>query len=389
MKRYIKSNNIRSRIIVCGGRHFDNYTCLCTVIDSILSELNLDFDEIEIVSGNCSGADQLGERYADDNDISYSVFPAQWSVYGRSAGPIRNSEMVKYASESEIPVVVAFVSPNTKGTQDTIKKAQKLGFKLFINDYATIETSVNIFSGIRLDDSGEYEFDFDSDNDGDIVKLTKQNINISKYNGNVRYFGYKVEQDVSNEIKKQFLSWIKTSDGYENLGVLEMIDRCVEDFTENNMMTYDYVIETASLSNLTKIIANHMSVAFDNAPIISTNKLSVENLSINYDKALTELKRAGKSDEYIYKLFDFIQQRYIDPQIKDGYFSMRRVSPKYRKWVSPMFEFSDVNDITTANSVLIVDETFTSGGTANQIIDLLHSVGYVGIIHIFTLLSNR
>ena len=49
--------------------------------------------------------------------------------------PIRNSEMVNYPSEAEMPVVVAFRSPRTKGTNDTIKKATKQGFKVFVVDY--------------------------------------------------------------------------------------------------------------------------------------------------------------------------------------------------------------------------------------------------------------
>lgn len=389
MKRLINSSNIRSRIIICGGRHFTNYSCLDTVVDQVLLDLDLDFDEIEIVSGHCSGADQLGETYAETNGISYSTFPAQWSIYGKAAGPIRNSEMIKYASDSEIPVVIAFISPNTRGTNDTVSKAKKLGFKVYVTEYDNIEASVSIFGGIRLSDDDNYIFDFDNDEDGDIVKLSKQHINMTKMGSNIRYFGYKVERDVEDAIRKEFLSWVKTPEGYSNPGVVEMIDRCVEEFAENNSDKYDYIISTASSSELTSILSQKISAAFDNTPIIDTSKLDVSNLQLNKELATTELKKSGKSDEYIKKLLDFIQQRYIEPQLKSGYFSIRKVSPRYRKWLTPMFKFSDINDIKSANRILIVDENLTTGETVNQIIALLKSSKYSGAIDIFTLLSNR
>lgn len=126
---------IRSRVIICGGRHFAAYECLEFVMEKAMSELGLKLSEIEIVSGHCQGADQLGETYADRNGIPCKVFPAQWKVYGRAAGPIRNSEMIKYAAESEVPVVVAFVSPRSKGTMDTVNKAKKQGFRMYVTVY--------------------------------------------------------------------------------------------------------------------------------------------------------------------------------------------------------------------------------------------------------------
>lgn len=134
-KRKMNAVNKKSRIIVCGGRHFDDYACLESVMAKVMSDLGLKLPEIEIVSGHCQGADQLGETYAERHGISCKVFPAQWEVYGRAAGPVRNSEMIKYAAESEVPVVVAFVSPRSRGTMDTVKKAKKQGFRVYVTYY--------------------------------------------------------------------------------------------------------------------------------------------------------------------------------------------------------------------------------------------------------------
>ncbi|MBO4543591.1 MAG: DUF2493 domain-containing protein [Bacteroidales bacterium] len=389
MKKLIRSNNIRARIIICGGRHFDNYECLEDLMDDVLTDLDLDFSDIEIISGGCSGADKLGELYADRHNTSCTVFPTQWETYGRAAGPIRNSEMIKYAAASEIPVVVAFISDKTVGTNDTVNKAKKQGFTVYSANYSVVEASVSVFGGIRPSETDEYIFDFDKDDDGDIVKLSKQCINVTKTNGNIRYYGYRVEQDIESAIRKAFLSWIKTPDGYSTPGVAEMIDRCVEEFVENNSAKYDFIIPVASTSELTTILADKLSVAFGGVPIVSTNKLLVAGLSLDTAKARAELIRQGKSEDYITNLLQYIQTRYIDPQLAAGNFAMHKISPKYRKWITPMFTIPDIYKVASANRILIVDETITTGESINQIITILRSAGYNHDVDIFTLLSNR
>ena len=389
MYRYIHSSNeIVSRIIICGGRHFDNYDMLSNVMDDVMSEFDLSFDQIEIVSGHCSGADKLGEAFAKNHNICCKIFPADWSSYGRAAGPIRNSEMISYASESDIPIVVAFVSPKSKGTVDTVNKAKAKQFKVFVTNYDTVESSVSIFSGISLSDN-EYKFDWNDDDDGDIVKLTTSHIFRSTHNGNIRYYGYKVNQDIEKILKNNFLSWIKSEKGYLNIEVEEMIDRCIEEFSENNSNVYDYIIATGSSSKLTSLIANKISESFGHAPVISANKLNVTKLKINKNKVIDDLHRSNKSDNYINKMIDYIQKRYIDPQLKSNTYSISHISPRYRKWISPMFEIDNLSDILNANRILVVDETFTTGSSTNQIVSLLRAAGYNKDIDIFTLLNNR
>ena len=116
---------VKAKIIICGGRHFDNYVLLKETVDAAFKKYDLTPDSIEIVSGHCEGADRLGEKYAEEQGIKCSIFPAEWRKYGRSAGPIRNSQMIKYLADVEVPIVIGFVSSKTKGTLDTLKKATK------------------------------------------------------------------------------------------------------------------------------------------------------------------------------------------------------------------------------------------------------------------------
>lgn len=135
----MEDQKVRSRIIVCGGRHFDDYPRLTAEINGVVQSLGLQMNEMEIISGHCAGTDQLGERYAEEHEVDCKVFPAEWKKYGRAAGPIRNSQMIDYAAESVMPVVVAFVSPKSKGTMDTVNKARKKGFKVFIIPYGGVD----------------------------------------------------------------------------------------------------------------------------------------------------------------------------------------------------------------------------------------------------------
>lgn len=126
-------------IICCGGRHFDCYTLLEYVIDSIIEEYGAKTEKVTVISGHCEGADQLGERYAKKRGTRLRVFPAEWTKYGKAAGPIRNSEMVSCLSSFSKKVVIAFKNERTRGTADTIKKARRLGYDVYECEYETLD----------------------------------------------------------------------------------------------------------------------------------------------------------------------------------------------------------------------------------------------------------
>lgn len=114
------------KVIVAGGRYFNDYTLLKTKLDTILSNIN---DEIEIVSGCCSGADLLGERYATEKGYKIKRFPANWSR-GRKAGPERNEQMAKYAN-----ACVCFHDGISRCTANMIKNAKDYNIKLRVIKY--------------------------------------------------------------------------------------------------------------------------------------------------------------------------------------------------------------------------------------------------------------
>ena len=108
------------RIIVAGGRDFNDTEYLSKSLDALLAE----FIDVEIVSGHANGADKLAEEYANRLGIALKIFPADWKKYGRAAGPIRNREMLSYILDAK-PVVAAFWDGHSKGTKNMIEQARK------------------------------------------------------------------------------------------------------------------------------------------------------------------------------------------------------------------------------------------------------------------------
>jgi hypothetical protein len=80
------------------------------------------FDISEVASGGAPGVDSLAELRAEQNGIPVTRFPAEWSRYGRKAGPIRNKKMAGYAE-----TLRAEWDGKSSGTKDMIRQARKHG----------------------------------------------------------------------------------------------------------------------------------------------------------------------------------------------------------------------------------------------------------------------
>lgn len=106
------------RVIIAGGRDFADYDLLYRKMVSILKD-QLPVN-VEIVSGGANGADKLGERWAESLAFPVKRFPADWNKHGKSAGPIRNEEMAKYATHC-----VVFWDGKSRGSKNMIDTAAK------------------------------------------------------------------------------------------------------------------------------------------------------------------------------------------------------------------------------------------------------------------------
>ena len=122
-----KSKEIR--IIVAGGRDFDDYDLLSSVLTDYIAS-----KKVVIISGTARGADALGERFAADNGLEIRLFPADWNKYGKSAGIIRNCEMANYAGQ-DTGILFAFWDGKSRGTKHMITVAKKRGLEVHVVKY--------------------------------------------------------------------------------------------------------------------------------------------------------------------------------------------------------------------------------------------------------------
>ena len=116
------------KVIVAGTRSFKDYALLKEKLNLYLS--NYDPGSLEIVSGKATGADALGEQYAEENGIEVKEFPADWKTHGKRAGYLRNKEMSEYAD-----CLVAFWNGKSKGARMMIELARKQGLKVKVVKY--------------------------------------------------------------------------------------------------------------------------------------------------------------------------------------------------------------------------------------------------------------
>lgn len=110
---------MKKRIIIAGCRDYTNYDEAKKFIADSIMKFQMGNAWI-LLSGECRGADQLGESFALENGWEIEAFPAEWKKYGRAAGPIRNQKMV-----AACDAVVCFWDGKSKGTASLIEYAQK------------------------------------------------------------------------------------------------------------------------------------------------------------------------------------------------------------------------------------------------------------------------
>ena len=104
------------KVLVCGGRNYNNREKVFDTLNNLAEE---GITVGEIIEGGARGADRIGREWALENGIKVTTVEADWNQFGKSAGYIRNNEMVKLKPD----IVVAF--KGGKGTANMVKISEK------------------------------------------------------------------------------------------------------------------------------------------------------------------------------------------------------------------------------------------------------------------------
>ena len=119
------------KVIVAGGRDFNDYKLLKETLDNFQQEYG---NITEVVSGTAKGVDKLGEQYANEDNIPIKQFVPDWEGLGKKAGHVRNRQMGDYAKEHN-GMLVAFWDKQSKGAKGMIEYAKKIGLKSVVVYY--------------------------------------------------------------------------------------------------------------------------------------------------------------------------------------------------------------------------------------------------------------
>lgn len=124
-----------ARVIIAGGRDFNDYDLLVEKVDYYLSTAISQGYKIIVVSGTAKGADKLGEQYAKEKGYEIAYFAADWASYGKRAGYLRNQEMAKYAKKQGHGALICFWDGKSKGSKHMIDIAKKDNLHIRVVNY--------------------------------------------------------------------------------------------------------------------------------------------------------------------------------------------------------------------------------------------------------------
>lgn len=116
------------KIAIVGGRDFLDYELLKKELGKFIDENGISL--CSIVSGGAKGADTLAEKFAAEMCVEMIIFKPNFEKYGRGATIVRNSQIIENSD-----IIFAFWDGKSKGTLNSIKKAEKLEKKLLIINY--------------------------------------------------------------------------------------------------------------------------------------------------------------------------------------------------------------------------------------------------------------
>ena len=128
-EKYLNDYKEASRVIIAGGRDFESYEYMCEKLDDLFykSTSFIGSRPIKIISGMAKGADTLAIRYADEHKLTKILFPANWKLYPRAAGFLRNEDMLSIATH-----LIAFWDEKSSGTKHMIDIAQEKGIPVWV-----------------------------------------------------------------------------------------------------------------------------------------------------------------------------------------------------------------------------------------------------------------
>lgn len=106
-----------TRILVTGSRRWWDRWALWRRLDQLLEQ----HGALTVVHGGAPGLDDLARQWAELRGQDEECHAANWSTWGKRAGPMRNAGMVQAGAA----LCLAFPDPDSKGTWDCVRRARE------------------------------------------------------------------------------------------------------------------------------------------------------------------------------------------------------------------------------------------------------------------------
>jgi aspartate/methionine/tyrosine aminotransferase len=121
-----------TRVAIVGSRPSGDRHQDARVRESVRAYVRTLPADTVIVSGGASGVDTWAENAAIEYGLDVLIFKPDWKLHGKSAGMIRNAQIVEAADS-----VTAFWNGISAGTKNSIDRARKAGKPVLINPVVT------------------------------------------------------------------------------------------------------------------------------------------------------------------------------------------------------------------------------------------------------------
>jgi predicted Rossmann fold nucleotide-binding protein DprA/Smf involved in DNA uptake len=112
------------KVGIVGSRSFSNFGILQKIMTEHLKPGDI------VVSGGASGTDSLAEEIAKTNGFKTHIYLPNWKIYGKSAGFIRNKQIVDNSD-----YIIAMWNGSSKGTKHSIDLAKSQGKTVFVYNF--------------------------------------------------------------------------------------------------------------------------------------------------------------------------------------------------------------------------------------------------------------
>lgn len=110
------------RLLICGDRNWTRFDLIWERVKELPKDT-------VIIEGDARGADKYAGTAARKEGLKLEVYPADWELYGRAAGPIRNKQMLVEGKPDEVWAFHDALS-ESKGTKNTVELAKRAGLKV-------------------------------------------------------------------------------------------------------------------------------------------------------------------------------------------------------------------------------------------------------------------